>query len=460
MSQHACYGRRFFQVALLLPLAMPAYIIAYTYTGVLDPAQGTWWSQAVATVGDIRSLPGAIVMLALVLFPYVYVLSYHAFAEHQVRFAEVSQTLGLSRSQYFWRVAMPLARPAIFAGAALAMMEALADYGTVAYFGVNTLTTGIFRVWFGMGERAFAGQLASLLATLVLIVLLLEQHSRRKMRFYQSPKSQAVQRHVVVAVHKKIVTTVYLSVVCLLGFILPAAMLTWWSVDFWSRTDWAEYVNLLRNTLGLAGLSAVVIVALALVFSYTQRWFQRSRFRYMAQFIGLGYALPGVVVAVGIMWPLGWLDMQLNLLWHMWQGEYIGLLFSGTVFALVFAYAVRFINVANNNVFTGLQRISPSYDDAVLSLGKHAWHVVSQVHWPMLKPALFSALVLVFVDVLKELPATLILRPFNFNTFAVKAFEYASDEQLLAAALPALSIVVVGILPLMLLLKHVYKESN
>jgi iron(III) transport system permease protein len=280
------------------------------------------------------------------------------------------------------------------------------------------------------------------------------------MRFYQAPKSLAQGRLNDVSIYQKIAVTAYLSAVCLLGFIIPAGMLAWWSLDFWPNTDWLEYEHLLRNTLGLAGVSAVVVVVLAVVFSYTQRWFQHSRFRYMAQLIGLGYALPGVVVAVGIMWPLGWLDMQINLLWHQWRGEYIGLLFSGTLFALVFAYAVRFLNVANNNVLTGLQRISPSYDDAVLSLGKRAWHVVSQVHWPMLKPALFSALVLVFVDVLKELPATLILRPFNFNTFAVKAFEYASDEQLLAAALPALSIVLVGIIPLMLLLKHVYKESN
>lgn len=460
MVHGTCYGKRILQIGLILPLAMPAYIIAYTYTGILDVSQTHIFAQLVNRVGDIRSLFGAICMLSLVLFPYVYILAFNAFTQHVNTYCETCESLGASSWQYFTKIALPLSRPAIFAGAALAMMEALADYGTVAYFGVSTLTTGIFRIWFGMGEQAFASQLASLLATLVLLVLVLEQFQRRKLSYYQNTSSQPRKTQQTPMSKRKLIITLYLSCVVGLGFFIPLAQLGWWSIEFLPATDWSEYRETLWQTLSLAGIAATVIVLLAIVFAYSERFHPQSRFRFIAQFISLGYAIPGVVIAVGVMVPFGWLDMQINHMWFSLRGEYLGLIFSGTIFALIFAYSVRFLNIAKQNVGTQMANISPSFDDAVTSLGQSRWKLFYQVHLPMLKPAILSAFVLIFVDVLKELPATLILRPFNFNTFAIKAFEYASDERLAAAALPAISIVIAGIIPIYYVLKNVYPSEK
>lgn len=459
MVHSHCYAKRWLQIGLLLPLAMPAYIIAYTYTGILDPAQANEIAHWIGQIGDIRSLFGAILMLSLVLFPYVYILTYNAFRQHACTYTETSQSLGLSSWQYMLKIALPLSRPAIFAGVALAMMEALADYGTVAYFGVSTLTTGIFRIWFGMGEASFASQLASILATIVLLVLLLEQFQRRKLQYYQNKQSQKAPSFQVSRVQKTIVTF-YLWCVVALGFLIPTIQLVTWASTFVSQTDWTEYGILLWQTLCLGFVAGAVIVTIALLFAYSERFYPRSVFRYLSQFTALGYAIPGVVIAVGVMTPLGWLDIQINELWYGWYNEYLGLIFSGTIFALVLAYCVRFMNIAKQNIGNALLATTPSYDDAVMVLGRSRWALFLKVHLPILRPALLSAFVLVFVDVLKELPATLILRPFNFNTFAVKAFEYASDERLTAAALPAVSIVFAGLIPLYFILKNIYSEDS
>lgn len=459
MVHSHCYARRWIQIGLLLPLAMPAYIIAYTYTGMLDPAQANPIAYWVGQIGDIRSLVGAILMLSLVLFPYVYILTYNAFRRHASTYAETSQSLGLTSWQYMVKIALPLSRPAIFAGVALAMMEALADYGTVAYFGVSTLTTGVFRIWFGMGEASFASQLASILATLVLLVLMLEQFQRRKLQYYQNKQTQRQPLSSVSKIQKSGVT-LYLTSVIALGFLIPVTQLLIWASAFIEQTDWVEYRTLLWQTLSLGAISGAVIITVALLFAYTERFYPRSIFRYVSQITALGYAIPGVVIAVGVMIPLGWLDIQINALWYSWFNEYIGLIFSGTIFALVLAYCVRFMNIAKQNIGNALMATTPSYDDAVMVLGQSRWVLFLKVHLPILRPALLSAFVLVFVDVLKELPATLILRPFNFNTFAVKAFEYASDERLMAAALPAVSIVFAGLIPLYFILKNIYSEEK
>ena len=459
MVHSHCYARRWLQVGLLLPLAMPAYIIAYTYTGMLDPAQASPMASWLGQIGDIRSLFGAILMLSLVLFPYVYILTYNALRQHASTYTETSQSLGLSSWQYLYKIALPLSRPAIFAGVALAMMEALADYGTVAYFGVSTLTTGIFRIWFGMGEASFASQLASILATMVLVVLLLEQLQRRKLNYYQNNSVQRMSIFQVSRLQKSVVT-LYLFCVVAVGFLIPVSQLLIWASAFVPLTDWSEYGTLLWQTLSLGFIAGGVIVTIALLFAYTERFYPRSPFRYLSQFTALGYAIPGVVIAVGVMTPLGWLDIQINELWYGWHNEYIGLIFSGTMFALVLAYCVRFMNIAKQNIGNALLATSPSYDDAVMILGRSRLILFFNVHLPILRPALLSAFVLVFVDVLKELPATLILRPFNFNTFAVKAFEYASDERLSAAALPAVSIVFAGLIPLYFILKNIYSEDS
>lgn len=459
ISQYQFIGRRYLQWLLLLPLAMPAYIIAYTYTGMLDfagPLQTqlrSWfgWSYGDYWFPEIRSLGGAILMLALVLYPYVYMLARNAFAEQSASLLEASRTLGMTPRRHFWKVALPLARPAILTGMALAMMEAFADYGTVQYFGVPTFTTGIFRTWFGMGSAQAAAQLAALLTSFVLFLLLLEKWSRRKVRYYYQG-----QKHSAAALRKAgPLRQLGLVLLCLLpvllGFILPAWRLGSWALANWQRSLNDTFWQLVWNSFSLAALAALLSVLLALLFAYAKRLRRDPLVRLPVQVAALGYAVPGTVIAIGVMIPLAWFDRNVDLLAEQWFGIRTGLLLSGTLIALLMAYCVRFLAVSLHGIEAGLERIKPNMDHAARSMGLSPLQVLRRVHVPLLSGSVLTALLLVFVDVLKELPATLILRPFNFNTLAVRAHELASDERLADAALPALAIVLVGLLPVMLL---------
>ncbi|MDD4864706.1 MAG: iron ABC transporter permease [Alishewanella agri] len=468
ISQYQFIGRRYLQWLLLLPLAMPAYIIAYTYTGMLDfagPVQSqlrAWfgWSYGDYWFPEIRSLGGAILMLALVLYPYVYMLARNAFAEQSASLLEASRTLGMTPRQHFWRVALPLARPAILTGMALAMMEAFADYGTVQYFGVPTFTTGIFRTWFGMGSAQAAAQLAALLTSFVLFLLLLEKWSRRKVRYYyQGQKHSAAALRTVGPLHQLGLLLLCLLPV-LLGFILPAWRLLSWALANWQRTLNDSFWQLVWNSFSLAALAAVLSVVLALLFAYAKRLRCDPVVRLPVQLAALGYAVPGTVIAIGVMIPLAWFDRNVDLLAEQWFGVRTGLLLSGTLLALLLAYSVRFLAVSLHGIEAGLERIKPNMDNAARSMGLSPLQVLRRVHVPLLSGSVLTALLLVFVDVLKELPATLILRPFNFNTLAVRAHELASDERLADAALPALAIVLVGLLPVILLARSTERRMR
>lgn len=463
ISQYHFIGRRLLQWLLLLPLAMPAYIIAYTYTGMLDyagPLQSllrelTGWRYGDYWFPDIRSLGGAILMLSLVLYPYVYMLARTAFHEQSASLFEVSRTLGLTPRRHFWKVALPLARPAILTGTALAMMEAFADYGTVQYFGVTTFTTGIFRTWFGMGNQLAAAQLAAMLTGFVLILLLLERWSRRKIRYYhQGQRTQAASRRSL-SPGRQLGLLVVCSLPVLFGFVIPAAQLCSWALSNYQVTLNQQFVMLVWNSFALAALAALIAVLLALLFAYGKRLRRDLLVRAPVRIAALGYAVPGTVIAIGVMLPLAYLDGQIDLLAERWFGIRTGLIFSGTLFALLLAYSVRFLAVSLHSVETGLERIKPSMDNAARSLGFTPLQVLKKVHVPLLRSSVLTALLLVFVDVLKELPATLILRPFNFNTLAVRTYELASDERLADAALPALAIVLVSLLPVILLARSV-----
>jgi iron(III) transport system permease protein len=463
ITRYQFVGRRILEWLLLLPLAMPGYIIAYTYTGMLDfagPLQSALRAQFDWRYGDywfpqIRSLTGAIIMLALVLYPYVYMLARSAFREQSASLAEASRTLGLTSRRHFWRVALPLARPAILTGTALAMMEAFADYGTVQYFGVTTFTTGIFRTWFGMGNQPAAAQLAAMLTGFVLLLLLLERWSRRKIRYYhQGQRTQAAAGRTVSPLRQ-----LMLLVLCLLpvlfGFVIPATQLISWAMSNYRVTLNSQFGQLVWNSFSLAALAAVISVLLALLFAYGKRLRRDVLVQAPVRVAALGYAVPGTVIAIGVMLPLAWLDGRIDLLAEQWFGVRTGLIFSGTLFALLLAYSVRFLAVSLHSVETGLERIKPGMDNAARSLGYAPLKVLQKVHVPLLRASVLTALLLVFVDVLKELPATLILRPFNFNTLAVRTYELASDERLADAALPALAIVVVSLLPVILLARSV-----
>lgn len=470
VARYQFYGRQWLSWALMLPLAMPAYIIAYSYAGLLDvagPLQSTLreltgWRYQDYWFPPVRSLGGAIVVLSLVLYPYVYLLARQAFSAQNPAWQEAAQSLG--GRHYLWRVALPLARPALLGGVALVMMEAFADYGTVAYFGVPVLTTGIFRVWFGMGALDAAAQLSALLCSLVVGLVLLEVWQRRQQRFFDRSSGSRRMPLQQLSARRSLLVCGYLSLVLTLGFLLPAGALTVWAIS--ARDSWPQlaFTDLLTNSLLLATASAglVVLVALVLVYGLRQRpgHLLSAELHHLLRLSSFGYAVPGTVIAIGVLWPFSQLEQAVDVLAEQWFGVRTGLFFTGTVLALLFAYLIRFLAVAVQPLEAALGQIPPSMDQAARSLGCNGWQLWWRVHRPLLTGPVCIAALLVFVDVLKELPATLLLRPFNFDTLAVRTFELASDEQLAAAALPALTIVLAGILPLIWLNHRVQRSGH
>jgi iron(III) transport system permease protein len=456
-------GRRFFTWALLLPLAMPSYIIAYTYTGLLEftgPVQewlraATGWGYGDYWFPEIRSLGGAIAMLTLVLFPYVYLLSRAAFLEQSVCALEVARTLGCGPWRSFFEVAVPLARPAIVAGVSLALMETLAEYGAVHYFGVSTFTTGIFRTWFGLGDAAAAAQLAAVLLGFVFVLVVLERGSRRRARYHHSTGSYQALRPTPLRGWRLAAAFAACALPLLLGFAVPVMQLSVWALETWDTMVGPAYLELVANSFGLALVAALATVAVALYLGYGQRLRPTRPVRFGVRLASMGYAIPGPVLAVGVLIPFGWLDTNLDRWMQAQFGVSTGLLLTGTLFILVFAYAVRFMTAAMQTVEAGLGKVRPSMDEAARSLGYRGLAVLGRIHFPIMRGSLLTALLLVFVDVLKELPATLILRPFDFNTLAVRAYELASDERLADSSSAALAIVVTGLIPVILISRSI-----
>lgn len=451
-------GRRVFEWALLLPMAIPAYILAYTYTDFLQfsgPVQsllrdafslgaGEYWFP------EVRSLGGAVTMLTLALYPYVYLLARAAFLEQSTTVLEAAQCLRCNPWGSFFRLSLPLARPAIVAGVALALMETLSDFGTVEYFGVQTFTTGIYRTWFGLGDRVAAVQLAAWLLVVVLVLLFLERRSRR--RFEQPLRSSRFST--LLSYDLKGVRAVGAFVACLLpvalGFLLPAGVLLELSLraqDTLNTQPWGYA----RNSLLLAGIAALLAVILGLVLAYGVRIRPTRLNRTATRVASMGYAVPGSVIAVSVLISFGWADNRLDAAMQGAFGISTGLLLSGTIVGLIFAYLVRFLTASFSTLEAGLGAITKTMDDAARSLGQRSVARLLKVHVPLLRGSLLTAALLVFVDVIKELPATLIVRPFNLDTLAVRVYRLASDERLLEASSGALLIVAAGILPVIAL---------
>ncbi|RUO49423.1 ABC transporter permease [Pseudidiomarina donghaiensis] len=459
-------GQRLLSWALLLPLAMPAYITAYTYTGMLDfagPVQSAlrdWfgWSYGDYWFPQIRSLGGAIAVLSLVLFPYVYLITRATFLQQSATTLEAGRSLGLNPWQCFWRLAIPLARPAIVTGATLALMETLADYGTVQYFGVTTFTTGIFRTWYGLGDLQGALQLAAMLLVAVILLIFIERWSRSQARYDQRSNRPAPPFEL--RGGKALLASIACWLPLVFGFILPALQLASWSIERSEVWLQASFWQLTFNSFWLAFLAALLVVVLALWLAYGRRQIPTRLVRTSVAFAGLGYAIPGLVIAVGLIMVLTSVDHGIIALSKAWFGYNPGLLLSGTVFALLFAYAVRFLSVSLQTIQAGLVEIRPSMDEAARIQGYTPFQVLRKIHLPLLRPSVFTALILVGVDVLKELPATLVLRPFDFNTLAVRAYEMAGDERLADAGPPALMMVLVGLIPVILLSRAMLKSQQ
>ena len=445
--------------ALLLPMSVPAYIIAYTYTGALDVAgplqvtlrEVTGWQYRDYWFPEVRSLGGAIAMLSLVLYPYIYLLARAAFIEQSVCVLEVSRTLGCNAFDGFRRVALPLARPAIMVGLSLVVMETLADYGTVQYFGVSTFTTGIFRTWFGLGNSLAAAQMSALLLVFVAVFLYLEKRSRKQARYHHTSSRYSSLMQQRLTKGHGVIALIICAAPLSFGFIVPVSLLINWAIDTYLDVLGKDFYLLFFNSLFLAFITSMLAVGIALFMAYSNRNNQSLLNKIMVRLVSMGYAIPGTVIAVGVLIPFAWFDNSLdNFLIENFNIS-SGLLISGTVFILVFAYLVRFLAVSINTIEAALVKIKPVMDEVAKTTGMHAINIVRSIHMPMMRGSLLTASLLVFVDVLKELPATLILRPFNFNTLAVRTYELANEELLAEAAVPALAIVIVGIIPVIII---------
>ncbi|WP_246129602.1 ABC transporter permease [Halovibrio variabilis] len=452
-------GKRLFEWALLLPLAVPTYVIAYAYTDFLQfagPLQSLLretfgWAYGDYYFPNVRSLGGAATVITLVLYPYVYLLARASFLEQSVCVLDVGRTLGRGPWKLFASVAVPLARPALVGGVSLVLMETLNEFGAVQFFGVDTFTTGIYRTWFGLGEQVAAAQLAACLLTFVIVLVLLERWSRGKRRYFHT--TNRYQQLPEYALHgwRAAAATLACLVPVLVGFLLPSGILLNLSLQGGDSLWGTRFIGYAWNSLGLATVAAILAVGLAVVLSYGVRMHDTTFARVASRVASMGYAIPGSVVAVGILIPFAWLDNALNTWLNDHYGYIIGLVFSGSAFILLYAYVVRFLAVSFNAVEASLGKVTPSMDAASRTLGQTAGGTLRRIHTPLMRSSLLAAGILVFVDVMKELPATIILRPFNFDTLAVRAHNLASDERLAEASTASLTIVVVGILPVILL---------
>lgn len=453
-------GQRLLEWALVLPLAMPAYVMAYAYTDWLQaagPVQTmlrdlTGWRVREYWFPEIRSLPGAAAMLTFALYPYVYLLARNAFLEQSRTTMEAARLAGYGPWGRFWRVALPLARTGIAAGTALALMESLADFGTVSYFAVNTFTAGIYRAWLSLGDPVAAGQLATCLLVFVLVMLSLERLHRGGARYAAKRTPMPPQKlHGAGAV----AATVMCATPITFGFLVPAAILIKLAVADPEARFGARIYGLVFNTFTLAGVAAIAAVAVALLLAYAARTVKNSLVHGANRLAVLGYALPGAVIAVGILLPLGRFDNAIAAWMEQQFGIKTGLILTGSMTALIYAYLVRFLAVAFQTVEAGLTRVTPSMDDAARSLGLSPGRTLARVHVPIMSGSLATAALLVFVDVMKELPATFAMRPFNFDTLAVEAYNLAKDERIAEAAVPSLVMVCIALLPLILLSRQI-----
>jgi len=460
--------RRTFEWALVLPLAMPAYVMAYAYTDLLQfagPVQG-WlratfgWTRADYVFPDVRTVAGAMLMFAGVLYPYVYMLTRAAFLERGSGVIEAGRSLGLTPWQSLLRVSLPMARPAIVAGVALALMETLADYGTVSYFAVQTFTTGIYRAWFSLGDRVAAAQLSMCLLAFVVVVLTLERISRGRARFHATGS----RRHAPRGAHLGGWRALLAIGGCLLpvgvGFLLPGGVLLRMAFLEGDAQFGARFVDLARNSFLVSVVTALLAVMLAVLIAYARRQQPTPLARAAHWAAGMGYALPGSVIAVGLLIPLAQFDNALAQWLKASFGWNTGLLLTGGIAALIYAYLVRFLTAALQTVDSALHRVTPNMDDAARSLGLTPSQALRRVHVPLLRRGLLTAGLLVFIDVMKELPATLVLRPFNFDTLATQAYTLASDERLTEASTASLAIVAVGLLPMIVLCRQIAQERR
>ena len=456
-------GSRILQWALLLPLVMPTYIIGYAYADLLTfagPLQSALrttmgWSRGDYWFPEFGSPQGVALLFTLVLYPYVYLAARAAFLAQSQSLLEASRILGNGPWRTFLRIGLPLARPAIAAGTALALLETLADFGTVQYYGIHTFTTAIYRTWYGMGNREGAAQLSMVLILIAVVLVALERRSRGGAHFAIASNLRYVADPVQLSLPAGLAALAACALPIVLGFVVPTAHLAQLALSSGVLLTDSRFIGDAFNSLILATVAAAIIVGLAVFLSYAGRLVRRRMLHRTIAFASLGYAIPGAVIAVGVLLPLAFADHGIDLLSRQVLGVPTGLLLSGTAFALIIAYTVRFLAVGLANVAPGLAAIDPAMDASARILGARPRDVLWRIHLPMLRAPALTAGIVAFVEVLKELPATLLIRPFNFDTLAIGVYRFASDERLAQAAVGSILIVTVSLVPVILLSRTV-----
>nr|WP_321458078.1 iron ABC transporter permease [uncultured Cohaesibacter sp.] len=453
-------GRAIFQWALLMPLAIPTYIVAYAAVDLLDytgPAQSLIrWLFGFQTARDywfpeVRSLPGSIVVMSFVLYPYVYLTTRATFLMQSACALDVSRTLGAGPMRLFFAVALPLARPAIVVGVTLAMMECLNDIGAVEFFGVKTLTFSVYDTWLNRASLAGAAQISTVMLVVVLLLLWLERRGRREQRFSTTTRRYQALPSFRLLGWRSALASLICFLPILLGFILPASILLRSVFFHWRDNLNSDFLAAAGNSLLLASVAALLTATLGTALAYFARTAKSATVSAISRLSSIGYAVPGTVLAVGILIPVAKLDNFIASGMKEWFGLATGLILISSGAAMLYAYCVRFMAMSFGAGETGLQRISPNLESAARTLGRSPWRTLVEVDLPLIRPSLISGALLVFVDVMKELPATILLRPFNFDTLATLVYGQASLEAFEKGALAALSIVAVGIIPIILL---------
>ncbi|MBT5863480.1 MAG: iron ABC transporter permease [Gammaproteobacteria bacterium] len=456
-------GKDIFKWLLIMPIAIPTYVSAYIYAGLVEPS-GFLFESAESTIGlgkelynliNLRNIYGVIFILSICLYPYIYLITYSSFKEQSYCAIEVGKSLGLNKKELFRKISIPLARPGIIAGLSLVMMETLAEFGTMDYYGVSTFTTGIYRTWFAFDDDTSALHLASILLTFVFILMILEKYSRGRSKYNHSSQKTRPMKPINMSMRNGIYAFLWCLLIVLLGFIIPIIQLFLWLIDTYSYLFDSEFLEIITNTIIIGSFASVLIVLISIYASYVNRSTSNMYTKFSLKIFSVGYSIPGVVIAVGIIIPITLIDdLQAAIF-----GSPIFYL-SGSFIALIIAYLSRFSTISFNATESGLSKIKNNIDLTAKSFGFSNFMILKNIHIPMMKTTVITALILVFVDIVKELPATLILRPFNFDTLAIHIYELASSEQLSFIASPALMLITIGLIPVIILIRKTVGYEN
>ncbi len=450
----------FFHYALILPFALPTYIVAYIYGGMFD-ITGTVTTFVLDVLNkdlseviffDIMSIEGAIIVMSLVLYPYVYLISKTYLYSESSSIIDASKTLGLSQWQIFYKIIIPISRPAIVAGVILAVMEAVSDFGVVDYFGVPTFVTGIFRTWFGMGSIEAAAQLASILMIFIFSLIFIERFQRINKRYKSSGKDFKPISKKELKGFKNILAFIVCFIPFFFGFLLPFIQLCYWFFIAYKEVIDEHFITILLQTLYIATFTSVIITILGFIFVYNVRLSKNYFSDFLVQIVKLGYSIPGAIIAIGILSFFALIDKYFFNLFEL------DTLISGTIIALIFGYIVRFLSISINNYESGFSKIPTSYDDACKTMNIKETTTLLKVILPLIKNSVFISFIIIFIEVIKELPLTMILRPFNYDTLAILSYEYVNQSQIVHSSVPAMFIVIMGILSVLILAKKMIKE--